>query len=385
MLAAATRRCSTPRRATPASPTRCSAPRAAIHVRLCVPANVTPERKRLLRAYGADLVLTDPMEGSDGAIREARRLLDARPGRATSIPTSTATTRTGARTSTTTGAEILEQTGGRVTHFVAGLGTSGTFIGTGRRLRAAAIPASRLVAVQPDSPLHGARRAQAHGVGDRAGIYDPASPTTRSSRHRRRARADAAPRARGRTVRRALERRGARRLSSRSRAPSIAASSSPSFPTAATATYRDRSGSDAPARAARFRVETRAGDPRACAQATYPRRMLRRPARSEDGRCHREALALSTTSQIASGAGVPRRTRRLPRAPKRAPRSAAASSSASITRIRIIRRCRPRSTSQHAWPNLSYVIVSVRERPPRRAAALVAARATTGPRSTKNA
>ena len=72
--------CSTRPRATPGSPTRCSARRAAIRVRLCVPANVTRERQRLLRAYGADLVLTDPMDGSDGAIREARRLFADDPG-----------------------------------------------------------------------------------------------------------------------------------------------------------------------------------------------------------------------------------------------------------------------------------------------------------------
>ena len=85
--------------------------------------------------YGAELVLTNPMEGTDGAIREARRLYAADPGRATSTPISTTTTPTGARTTTRPAAEILEQTDGRITHFVAGLGTSGTFIGVGRRLR----------------------------------------------------------------------------------------------------------------------------------------------------------------------------------------------------------------------------------------------------------
>ena len=110
--------------------------------------------RQMLQSYGADLVLTDPMDGSDGAISEARRIYAERSGRATSTRISTATTPTGARTSTRPGAEILEQTGGRLTHFVAGLGTSGTFIGTGRRLRESG-RGIELVSVQPDSPLHG--------------------------------------------------------------------------------------------------------------------------------------------------------------------------------------------------------------------------------------
>ena len=98
-------------------------------VRLCVPANVTPERKRMLRAYGAELVLTDPMDGTDGAIREARRLAAADPARYFYADQYNNAANWRAHYETT-GVEIIEQTDGRLTHFVAGLGTSGTFVGT---------------------------------------------------------------------------------------------------------------------------------------------------------------------------------------------------------------------------------------------------------------
>jgi cysteine synthase B len=122
-------------------------------VTLCVPANVTAERTRVLHAYGADLILTDPMEGSDGAIREARRLYDRDPGRYF-YPDQYSNPANWRAHYETTAVEIIEQTGGRLTHFVAGLGTSGTFIGTGRRLREWRASV-RLVSVQPESPLHG--------------------------------------------------------------------------------------------------------------------------------------------------------------------------------------------------------------------------------------
>ena len=122
-------------------------------VRLCVPANVTPERKRLLQIYGADLVLTDPMEGSDGAIRQVRAIFERDPDRYF-YPDQYSNPANWKAHFATTGVEILEQTEGRVTHFVAGLGTSGTFIGTSRRLKQDK-PEVTVVAVQPDSPLHG--------------------------------------------------------------------------------------------------------------------------------------------------------------------------------------------------------------------------------------
>jgi cysteine synthase B len=123
------------------------------NVRLCVPSNVTRERKQLLHAYGADLVLTDPMDGSDGAIREARRIYQDNPG-AYFYPDQYSNPANWGAHYATTGPEIIEQTGGRVTHFVAGLGTSGTFMGTGRRLREWR-PSTQLISVQPSSPLHG--------------------------------------------------------------------------------------------------------------------------------------------------------------------------------------------------------------------------------------
>ena len=133
-------------------------------LKLCVPGNVTAERLRTLRAYGADLVITNPMEGTDGAIREARRLHAEAPGKYFYADQYNNDANWRAHYDTTA-VEILEQTDGRVTHFVAGLGTSGTFVGTGRRLRAFRhdirldLGAAR-VAAERD------RRAEAHGHGD---------------------------------------------------------------------------------------------------------------------------------------------------------------------------------------------------------------------------
>lgn len=140
-------------------------------LKLCVPENVTPERLRILRAYGAEIELTDAMDGSDGAIRQARRIHEAEPDRYFYADqyNNDANWRTHFET---TGQEILDQTEGRVTHFVAGLGTSGTFVGIGRRLRAhrAGI---HLVSVQPDSPLHGVEGLKHMESAIRPGIYDP--------------------------------------------------------------------------------------------------------------------------------------------------------------------------------------------------------------------
>ena len=139
-------------------------------VKLCVPANVTAERKRLLRAYGADVVWTDPMDGSDGAIAEARRLFESNPDAYFYADQYNNDANWRAHFETT-GPEILEQTDGRVTHFVAGLGTTGTFMGTGRRLRAAR-PGVELVAVEPDSPLHGLEGLKHMATALVPGIYD---------------------------------------------------------------------------------------------------------------------------------------------------------------------------------------------------------------------
>jgi S-sulfo-L-cysteine synthase (O-acetyl-L-serine-dependent) len=140
-------------------------------LKLCVPDNVTTERKRTLRAYGAELVLTSPMEGSDGAIREARRLYELNPERYFYADQYNNEANWRAHYDTTA-TEILAQTDGRLTHFVAGLGTSGTFIGVGRRLREHRRDI-RLISVQPDSPLHGVEGLKHMDTAIRPGIYDP--------------------------------------------------------------------------------------------------------------------------------------------------------------------------------------------------------------------
>jgi cysteine synthase B len=140
-------------------------------VKLCVPSNVTIERKRLLHAYGAELIFTDPMDGSDGAIREARRQVAANPD-AYFYPDQYNNPANWGAHYATTGPEILAQTEGRVTHFVAGLGTSGTFMGTGRRLREHN-PSIKLISFQPDSPLHGLEGLKHMETAIVPGIYDP--------------------------------------------------------------------------------------------------------------------------------------------------------------------------------------------------------------------
>jgi len=139
-------------------------------VRLCVPENVTPERKRILRGFGAEIIFTDPMQGSDGAILKARELYAADPDRYF-YPDQYNNPSNWRAHYDTTGPEILEQTGGRLTHFVAGLGTSGTFVGVGRRLREVN-PGIRLISVQPDSPLHGLEGLKHMATAIVPGIYD---------------------------------------------------------------------------------------------------------------------------------------------------------------------------------------------------------------------
>jgi cysteine synthase B len=139
-------------------------------VRLCVPANVTPERKRILAAYGAEIVFTDPMEGSDGAILRAKAMYAADPS-LYFYPDQYNNPGNWLAHYDTTGPEIIDQTDGRLTHFVAGLGTSGTFVGVGRRLREVN-PSIRLISVQPDSPLHGLEGLKHMATAIVPGIYD---------------------------------------------------------------------------------------------------------------------------------------------------------------------------------------------------------------------
>jgi cysteine synthase B len=140
-------------------------------VKLCVPNNASPERKLMLRALGADLVLTDPLEGTDGAIRQARRLYAADPDRYF-YPDQYNNAANWRAHYDSTAPEIIEQTSGRLTHFVAGLGTSGTFIGTSRRLRRFN-PKIRLISFQPDSPFHGLEGLKHMASAIVPGIYDP--------------------------------------------------------------------------------------------------------------------------------------------------------------------------------------------------------------------
>ena len=148
---------------------------AGIGITVCVPANASPERKALLEAYGAEVVFTDPLEGSDGAIRRARELAAADPGRYWYADqyNNPANPRAHAMT---TADELWRQTGGRITHLVAGLGTTGTLIGTGKRLRELN-PSVELVAVQPDGPFHGLEGLKHLETAIVPGIYDPSVPS----------------------------------------------------------------------------------------------------------------------------------------------------------------------------------------------------------------
>jgi cysteine synthase B len=139
---------------------------------ICLPGNASAERQRLLRSYGAATVITDALQGSDGAIREARRRAAEFPERYFYADQYNNPENVAAHYETT-GVEIWAQTSRRNTHFVAALGTSGTFVGTGRRLREYN-GAIRLIAVQPDSPLHGIEGVKHMATAIVPGIFEPA-------------------------------------------------------------------------------------------------------------------------------------------------------------------------------------------------------------------
>jgi S-sulfo-L-cysteine synthase (O-acetyl-L-serine-dependent) len=140
-------------------------------VKLFMPSNASLERKRILHAYGAETVLTDPMEGSDGAIRRVRQMAAESPALYfyANQYDNPANWRAHYHS---TGPEIFEQTGGRITYFVAGLGTSGTFMGTARRLKELK-PTVRCISFQPDSPFHGLEGLKHMPTAIKPGIYDP--------------------------------------------------------------------------------------------------------------------------------------------------------------------------------------------------------------------
>ncbi|MBV9100958.1 MAG: cysteine synthase family protein [Candidatus Dormibacteraeota bacterium] len=139
-------------------------------VRLVMPANVSTERKELVHAYGADIVYSDALEGSDGAIRLVREMYEADPGRYF-MPDQYNNDANWRAHYDTTALEIWEQTGGAVTHFVAGLGTSGTFVGTTRRLKELN-PEVHCVSVQPAEPWHGLEGLKHMASSIVPGIYD---------------------------------------------------------------------------------------------------------------------------------------------------------------------------------------------------------------------
>ena len=143
-----------------------------VPVTLCMPSNVSPERKRIIRAYGTQIVYTDPGEGSDGAIRKAREMAASEPERYYYADQYSNPANWRAHYANGTADEIWRQTAGRVTHFVAMLGTSGTFVGTSRRLKELN-PAIRCISLQPDSPFHGIEGAKHMATSIVPGIYDP--------------------------------------------------------------------------------------------------------------------------------------------------------------------------------------------------------------------
>jgi cysteine synthase B len=139
-------------------------------VRLVMPANVSSERKELVHAYGAEIVYSDAMEGSDGAIRMARSIYQENPDQYF-MPDQYNNEANWRAHYDTTALEIWEQTGGAITHFVAGLGTSGTFVGTTRRLKELN-PDIRCISVQPAEPWHGLEGLKHMASSIVPGIYD---------------------------------------------------------------------------------------------------------------------------------------------------------------------------------------------------------------------
>jgi cysteine synthase B len=139
-------------------------------VELVVPANVSEERKKALEAYGVKLIFTDPLMGSDGALLEAREIYESNPNQYFKADQYNNPSNWRAHYETT-GLEILHQSKGRVTHFIAGVGTGGTLMGTGRRLKEYNRQ-MRLFGVQPDSGFHGIEGLKHIETAIRPGIYD---------------------------------------------------------------------------------------------------------------------------------------------------------------------------------------------------------------------
>ncbi len=141
-------------------------------VKLCLPSNASMERKRILQAYGAEIVYTDPAQGSDGAIRKVREIVGADP-EPYFYPDQYNNPANWQVHFETTGPEILQQTHNRLTHFIAALGTSGTFMGVTRRLRQSA-PAVQCISAQPSTGFHGLEGLKHMPTAIVPGIYDAA-------------------------------------------------------------------------------------------------------------------------------------------------------------------------------------------------------------------
>ena len=139
-------------------------------VTICLPGNASLQRKRILRSLGVELIETDPLQATDGAQFVARQLSDGEPSRYF-YPDQYNNPANWRAHYETTGREIWEQTEGRVTHFITGLGTSGTFVGTGRRLKELN-GSIRVISMQPDSPFHGLEGLKHMATALVPGIYD---------------------------------------------------------------------------------------------------------------------------------------------------------------------------------------------------------------------
>ena len=140
-------------------------------VTLCLPANASAERKHILRIHGAQIIETDPLRGSDGAQVIAREMAESNPDKYFYADQYNNDANWRAHYETT-GPEIWSQTGGHITHFVAGLGTCGTFTGVGRKLKEFS-PAVHLISMEPDSPIHGLEGLKHLPTSKMPGIFDP--------------------------------------------------------------------------------------------------------------------------------------------------------------------------------------------------------------------
>jgi cysteine synthase B len=141
-------------------------------VTICLPKNASLQRKRILRSFGVELIETDPLQSTDGAQLVAREL-SVREAEKYFYPDQYNNPANWRAHYESTAPEIWEQTEGQITHFIAGLGTSGTFVGTSRRLKELS-PAIRVISMQPDSPFHGLEGLKHMATALVPGIYDPA-------------------------------------------------------------------------------------------------------------------------------------------------------------------------------------------------------------------